>query len=393
MNEYAQRIGRLQQKLQAHQLDGMMITQNVDLYYLTGSMQTGYLLVPAEGEPRFYVRRSVARAQEESAAAVEPLGSFRGFGAQLAQTFPQFASGSAVTLAAEFDVLPVQQWQRLQSVLPHVVWKDGSMLIRETRMIKSPREIACIREAARIIDGALENALAGLKPGMTELELMSAVEHYIRLHGHIGVMRLRGYNQEVLTGVIGAGEAVARPTYFDGPAGGQGLGPAVPQSASRRPIERNEPILIDIGCCIDGYVIDQTRTAVIGDLPDDLRQAYDVSEAIIRSVESMLKPGTLCEQLYLHSLVMAQEAGLGDHYMGFGDDQVKFLGHGIGLEVDELPVLAKGFRYPLEPGMVIAIEPKFTFPGRGVVGIENSYAVTDTGFEKLTVSREGLIRL
>ncbi|MCM3268373.1 M24 family metallopeptidase [Paenibacillus elgii] len=393
MNEYAQRIGRLQQKLQAHQLDGMMITQNVDLYYLTGSMQTGYLLVPAEGEPRFYVRRSVARAQEESAAAVEPLGSFRAFGAQLAQTFPQLVSGSAVTLAAEFDVLPVQQLQRLQSVLPHVVWKDGSMLIRETRMIKSPREIACIREAARIIDGALENALAGLKPGMTELELMSAVEHYIRLHGHIGVMRLRGYNQEVLTGVIGAGEAVARPTYFDGPAGGQGLGPAVPQSASRRPIERNEPILIDIGCCIDGYVIDQTRTAVIGDLPEDLRQAYGVSEAIIRSVESMLKPGTLCEQLYLHSLVMAQEAGLGDHYMGFGDDQVKFLGHGIGLEVDELPVLAKGFRYPLEPGMVIAIEPKFTFPGRGVVGIENSYAVTDTGFEKLTVSREGLIRL
>ncbi|WP_010502163.1 M24 family metallopeptidase [Paenibacillus elgii] len=393
MNEYAQRIGRLQQKLQAHQLDGMMITQNVDLYYLTGSMQTGYLLVPAEGEPRFYVRRSVARAQEESAAAVESLGSFRAFGAQLAQAFPQFASGSAVTLAAEFDVLPVQQWQRLQSALPHVVWKDGSMLIRETRMIKSPREIACIREAARIIDGALENALARLQPGMTELELMSAVEHYIRLHGHIGVMRLRGYNQEVLTGVIGAGEAVAKPTYFDGPAGGQGLGPAVPQSVSRRPIERNEPILIDIGCCIDGYVIDQTRTAVIGALPDDLRQAYDVSEAIIRSVESMLKPGTLCEQLYIHSLGMAQEAGLGEHYMGFGDDQVKFLGHGIGLEVDELPVLAKGFRYPLEPGMVIAIEPKFTFPGRGVVGIENSYAVTDNGFEKLTVSREGLIRL
>ncbi|WP_088831683.1 M24 family metallopeptidase [Paenibacillus tyrfis] len=393
MNEYAQRIGRLQQKLQALQLDGMMITQNVDLYYLTGSMQTGYLFVPAEGEPRLYVRRSVARAQEESAVAVEPLGSFRAFGTQLAQTFPQLASGSAVTLAAEFDVLPVQQWQRLQSVLPHVVWKDGSMLIRETRMIKSPREISCIREAAQIIDGALENALTRLEPGMTELELMSAVEHYIRLHGHIGVMRLRGYNQEVLTGVIGAGEAVAKPTYFDGPAGGQGLGPTVPQSVSRRPIERNEPILIDIGCCIDGYVIDQTRTAVIGDLPDDLRQAYDVSEAIIRSVESMLKPGILCEQFYIHSLGMAQEAGLGDHYMGFGDDQVKFLGHGIGLEVDELPVLAKGFRYPLEPGMVIAIEPKFTFPGRGVVGIENSYAVTDTGFEKLTVSREGLIRL
>jgi Xaa-Pro aminopeptidase len=206
----------------------------------------------------------------------------------------------------------------------------------------------------------------------------------------MGLMRVRGYNQEIITGMIGAGAAAAMPTYFDGPAGGEGLGAASPQSSGTRSIGTDEPILIDIGCCIGGYVIDQTRTAVIGELPDDLRQAYELSEAVLRETEARLKPGTICEDLYAAALEQVQSAGLSDHFMGFGADQVKFLGHGIGLEIDELPVLARGFRYALEPGMVIAIEPKFTFPGRGVVGIENTYAITETGFEKLTVSREGI---
>lgn len=394
MSEYIQRVERLQERLVQQRLDGCMITQNIDLYYFTGSMQTGYLFVPSEGEAVFFVRRSVVRAQDESALQVEPLGSFRTFGERLASTFAApfgQAASRRLKLAAEFDVLPVQQLQRLQTVLPDVDWVDGSMIVRELRMIKSSSEIKLIRESARIIDLAFEQAIAALKPGMTELELISGIELFIRRHGHIGVMRMRGYNQEVITGMVGAGEAAAMPTYFDGPAGGQGLSAAVPQSVSRRPIQANEPILIDIGCCIDGYVIDQTRTAVIGTLPDDLVRAYDTSEQILRSVEAMLKPGQICERLYMHSLQLAFDAGLSDHFMGYGDDQVKFLGHGIGLEIDELPVLAKGFSYPLQTGMVIAIEPKFTFPQRGVVGIEDSYAITDSGFERLTVSREGLI--
>ncbi|MGG2198380.1 M24 family metallopeptidase [Paenibacillus validus] len=396
MSEYKQRVERLQHKLQTGGFDGMVVTQNVDLYYLAGSMQTGYLIVPASGDPKFFVRRSVARAEEESAWPVEPLGSLREFAGQLGAAFPDLAATtgrSPVKLAAEFDVLPVQLFQRLQQSLAHVEWKDGSALIRETRMIKSPFEIEAIRSAARVINDAFEDAFGWLKPGMTELEAMSRMEYFVRERGHIGIMRLRGYNQEVITGMLGAGDAAATPTYFDGPAGGLGLSAASPQSSSRRPFETNEPILMDVGCCIGGYVIDQTRTVVFGSLPDDLAYAYDASERILRSAEGLLRPGTVCEQLYAESLRLADDAGLADHYMGYGRDQVKFLGHGIGLEVDELPVLARGFNYPLEAGMVIAVEPKFTFPGRGVVGIENSYAITAGGFEKLTISREGLIRL
>ncbi|MBW7459088.1 M24 family metallopeptidase, partial [Paenibacillus sepulcri] len=170
-------------------------------------------------------------------------------------------------------------------------------------------------------------------------------------------------------------------------------GTAAPQSVSLRAIRRNEPILIDVGCCIDGYIIDQTRTAVIGSLPDDMAAAYNHSESIIRETERLMVPGTICEALYIRALEQADECGLSAHFMGYGSDQVKFLGHGIGLEVDEWPVLARGFTDPLKAGMVLAVEPKFTFPGRGVVGIENSYLVTENGPRALTKSPEGLIIL
>jgi Xaa-Pro aminopeptidase len=386
------RLDKLRQRLAAEGLDGFMVTQNVDLYYFIGSMQNGFLWVPAVGDPVFYVRRSVVRAQEEAVCSVEPLGSLRGLGERLRARHPDlFAKADKLRIATEFDVLPVQMYQRLQQAIPEADWADGSRIVRELRMIKSPAEIACIRASARVIDRALEDAISRLKPGMTDLELVETIESFARRHGHAGVMRMRGFNQELITGMVASGADAAVPTYFDGPAGGPGLSPASPQGSGRKPIREGEPILIDIGCCIDGYVIDQTRTAVIGELPEHLKQAYAVAEHILKETEARLKPGTRCEDLYTHALALANEAGLAAHFMGYGDDQVKFLGHGIGLEIDEFPVLARGFAYPLEPGMVIAVEPKFTFPGEGVVGIENTYVITEDGFEKLTLSREGIL--
>jgi Xaa-Pro dipeptidase len=387
------RTQRLQEKMLAQKVEGFLVTQNVDLYYFTGTMQNGFLFIPGEGEPVFYVRKSLQRAEEESRVKVQPLGSLRSFGATLSEQFPQvFSGGKKPVIATEYDVLPVQVFQRLEGAIPGVVWTDGSTLVRETRMIKSPDEIATIKEAARVINNAFEKAVSHMHEGMMEFHLVGMIEQSIRMDGHLGIMRMRGYNQELVTGMVAAGVSAATPTYFDGPAGGLGLSPASPQSSSRNPILRNQPVLIDIGCNIEGYVIDQTRTAVIGELPDDLAGAYEVSEQILRATEAKLRPGTICEELYVNALEQAREAGLSDHFMGYGTDQVKFLGHGIGLEIDELPVLAKGFKFPLQKGMVIAIEPKFTFPGRGVVGIENSYAITDDGFEMLTVSREGIVR-
>lgn len=395
MDEHVRRRQRLQERMRESGIDGFLVTQNVDMFYFTGSIFIGYVFIPAEGESVSYVRRSLSRAKEECrAGSVEALGSLRRFGDQLTGDFPQvFKNNPAPVIATEFDVLPVQVFERLKHSLSQVQWKDGSVLIREIRMIKSDDEIAKIRKAAETVHQVFERALARLREGMKEIEWLAMMEHDLRLQGHLGIMRMRGYNQELVTGFLVSGEAAARPSLFDGPAGGEGLGPASPLGAGWKTINRNEPILADVGCCIDGYVIDQTRTVVIGELPDELDRAYRLSESILKETEQLLKPGAVCEDLYEHALEIARKANLEQHFMGYGQDQVKFLGHGIGLEVDEYPVLARKFAYRLEPGMVIAIEPKFTFPGRGVVGIENSYLITENGFEVLNVTPGGLIRV
>lgn len=393
MTIFQQRQQALQREMIQRGWSGFLVTNNVDIYYYCGSMQTGYLFIPAEGDALYLVRRSLVRAEEEASAAVEALGSLKTLGERLRARCAGGSAAAPLRIATELDVLPVQLYVRLQAALPGVAWEDGSLLVREQRMIKSPDEVAAIRAAARVVDAALEAVIPHIREGMAEFELMALIEHQLRLRGHQGLMRMRAYNSELITGMVAAGAAAAVPTYFDGPAGGTGLHPSSPQSSGRALIGRGEPILVDIGCSIDGYLIDQTRTLVIGDLDPELQRAYDVAEQVLRATEARLQPGVIAEHLYLLALDQVQEAGLSAHFMGYGADQVKFLGHGIGLEIDELPVLAKGFKYPLAPGMVIAIEPKFTFPGRGVVGIEDTYLITENGYEKLTISRDGILRV
>ncbi|WNR45220.1 M24 family metallopeptidase [Paenibacillus roseipurpureus] len=398
MTIYLERQQWLQNEMRKRGWSGFLVTHNVDIYYYCGSMQTGYLFIPTEGEAVYLVRRSLVRAEAEAAVAVEALGSLKTLGERLrarcAGAGVDAAAGETpLRIGTELDVLPVQLYVRLQTALPGAVWEDGSLLVREQRMIKSPDEVAAIRAAARVADGALEAVIPHIREGMAEFELMALIEHQLRLRGHQGLMRMRAYNSELITGMVASGASAAVPTYFDGPAGGTGLHPSSPQSSGRTLLRHGDPILVDIGCTIDGYLIDQTRTFVIGALDPELQRAYDVAEEVLRATEARLQPGVIAEHLYLLALDQVQEAGLSAHFMGYGADQVKFLGHGIGLEIDELPVLAKGFKTPLAPGMVIAIEPKFTFPGRGVVGVEDTYLITEGGFEKLTVSREGLRRI
>jgi Xaa-Pro dipeptidase len=386
--EIRERIARFQSMLQEKETDGALITQNIDLYYLTGTMQNGVLYVPQKGEPCFYVKKSVTRAEFETVLPVQPLGRLRELGGKIESAF-----GPVKRLGLEWDVLPYGLAQRYIGLFPGAEPVDISFDLRLQRAVKSEYELRQMRQAASHVKEIVESLPRLIREGKTELELSAEIEYTLRLKGSIGLFRMRGYNQELCLGMVASGSAAATPTYFDGPAGGLGAQLASPQGASAKPIKANEPILVDIATTVEGYLIDQTRLAVIGDLDDDLKQAYKVAVSIIREAEEMGKPGGSWKSLYLRSLEMAKEAGLAEHFMGFGPDQAKFLGHGVGLEMDELPVLAKGFDQPLQEGMVIAIEPKFTFPGRGVVGIENTYLVTKNGLESLTTAPEDIIHI
>lgn len=387
-SEIQQRIDRLQQLLQKQQIDGVLLAQNVDLYYFTGTMQNALCYVPKQGAPILYVKKSVVRAEFEAHVEVQPLGKLRELGSVLTERF-----GSIYKLGLELDVLPYTTASFYKRLFAESEIVDVSFAIREIRSVKSAYELEQIERAAKILDDTLRKVRSSIHIGMSEVELAAKIEYEFRLQGNMNLWRMRGFNQELALGMVASGSAASTPTYFDGPAGGLGISTASPQGASFRGIQANEPILIDVSMVTEGYMVDQTRIAVIGELPAKLLEAYEVARTILRKVEGLGKPGVAWQDLYLTSIQMAEEAGLSEYFMGFGADQAKFLGHGVGIELDELPILAKGFTQTLQEGMVIAIEPKFSFPGQGVIGIENTYVVTSSGLRSLSVTSEEIIQI
>lgn len=387
MEDVQRRIQLLQAKLKELDLDGVLLSQNIGVYYYSGSMQNGLLLIPQSGSPCFYVKKSLTRASQETHLETEEMGRFRELGERLRARF-----GSLKKVGMELDVLPYSIATRYRKLFPNAEMVDCSWDLRLLRSIKSPYELTQIRNAAQIVNDVLLQLPSWLREGITELELAANIEHFFRVRGNQNIYRMRGYNQELALGMVSSGAAAASPTYFDGPAGGLGVSSASPQGAGKKTIARGEPILVDISTIVEGYIVDQTRMAVIGAMSPKHQDAYQKAQAILREVEELGKPGIPWQDLYLRSLEMVKEFGLSEHFMGYGQDQAKFLGHGVGLELDEVPILAKGFTQALEEGMVIAIEPKFTFPGEGVIGVENTYVVTKEGLQSLSISSENIIK-
>ena len=381
-SEVEARIDRLRGELAALGLDAALIVQRADLFYLSGTGQQGYLFVPKEGDPLLLIKKSLLRASTESPLSqVLPLRN----PSELPGLLKECGHGGIKRLGMELDVVPTAQYFRYQKIFGQVQIEDVSPAIRRLRMVKSPYEISLMREAALVAEKVYKAALANLRPEMTEVELAAALEHQARLNGHQGYVRVRAFNQELGFGNILAGAGASVPSYFDGATGGSGLNPSMPIGAGAKPIWRGEPVILDTTVVIEGYIVDQTRVVSLGSPAAHLREAHDVALRIQRKIAVEARPGVGCEDLYLLALEEANSAGLKDNFMGYGPDQAGFVGHGVGLELDEWPVLARGFKQPLVAGMTLAVEPKFVFPGEGAVGIEDTFLVTDQGLEAISL--------
>ena len=386
-DELARRIGALQRQLAAKSLDAGVITQNVDLFYFAGSMQAGFLIVPASGHPLYAVRRVLDRAKRESALdRIVPLGTLRDLPALLRDA----VGGPVRRVGFELDVLPVLLRDRLGAVLPQVEWDDASRAIRMVRAVKSEYELGKMRAAARLSEVMLEAALGNLREGLTEMELAGQVEAAARRAGHQGIVRVRGWNQEVFYGQLLSGEAAATPSFPDTPLGGEGPSAAAPYGAGRRRIVAGDPVIFDYTAVLDGYICDQTRTLVIGALAETFRRAHDAAVTILKTVETAIRPGATPQDLYRLAVDRARALGYEDTFMGPGALRARYVGHGIGLELDEWPVLADGFTDPLASGQVVCVEPKIIFPGLGAVGIEDEFVVTPDGADRITLPEQRL---
>lgn len=384
--ESEQRIIRLQHELRDKGIDGALFIYPIDIYYFTGTRQNAVLWIPAEGNPLLLVRKSLTRALTES--LIEDTRAFPS-----SKEFPALFSESVRKVGFTFDVAPVQQYNFYAKLLAGREFVDISAVNREIRSVKSAWELERMRESGARLCEVFAQVPQFLRAGMRELDFAADFECRLRKAGSEGYVRMRAFNQELFQGLAVSAATAGQPGFFDGAVTGKGLSAAAPHGASTETIAADTPVFLDFTGVFHGYIVDMTRIFVIGTLAPELRHAFDTALAIQRHLAENLKPGAICEELFLASAGIAEEAGLGRNYMGAPGENARFVGHGVGLELDEFPVLAQGFKVPLRAGQTIAIEPKFVLPGLGVVGIENTFAVSGEGGVKLTPLSDEIVFL
>lgn len=388
-SELEARIAGLQASLTELGLDAALLLQNADLYYYAGTVQQSYLYVPVEGDATLFVRKVAERARLESAlGAVEELTSPKDLPRLVAGRY----GGLPARIGAELDVLPVARFRRLEKLFPEAAFDDVGRAIVRQRAVKSPWEVERIRAAAAVADEVSGLIPGILTEGLTEVEFAGRVEAEARRLGHEGYIRMRGFNQEMFYGQLLTGASGAVPSYLDTPLAGTGLSASVAQGASFRRIGRGEPVVFDFVPVRDGYMADFTRAYSLGPLPAELVRAYDAALRVQEAAVRAMRPGVPCRDVWEEARAASAASGFADGFMGHGVGQVPYVGHGIGIELDELPVLT-GSSLELETGMVIALEPKFVLPELGAIGIENTWLVTEHGAERLTLAPEELVVL
>lgn len=366
-------------------IDAALITCNVNLIYTYGRVVSGYLYLPLNAPARLFIKRPNDIESEHIHPIRKP--------EQITGLLKECGLPLPVKLMLEGDELPFTEYNRLAACFPETeVVSCGTALIRQARSIKTPIEIEMFRRSGIAHAKAYEQIPSVYQPGMTDRQLSVEIERLMRLEGCLGIFRVFGQSMEIFMGSLLAGDNAAVPSPYDFALGGKGLDPSLPGGVSGTLLQAGQCFMVDMGGNFYGYMGDMSRVFSIGKLPEQAYAAHQTCLEIQEEIVAMAKPGTVCEDMYNKAIEIVTKAGFADYFMGV-DQKAKFIGHGIGLEINEMPVLAPRMKQELEPGMVFALEPKIVLPGIGPVGIENSWAVTTDGLEKLTLCKEEIIEL
>ena len=383
-NELELKWRRIQQAMRQEEADGCLLTMNMNLYYVSGQVFNGYFYLPAEGRPYWFVKRLTVPETNQVHVIRKP--------EQMPELFRDLNLAMPRKLLLEEDELSYNECIRLQHVFRAEATGNASALIRHIRMIKTPWEIEQMRISARRHEAVYREIPACYRPGMRDVELQIEIEKRMRMHGSLGYFRAFGSNMDIFMGSLLAGENAGEPSPFDFALGGKGIHASGPLGANGTLLREGTTVMADMSGNYTAYQTDMTRVFSIGKLPDRAYRVHRVALEIQARMERTAKPGVSCAELYRDALAMAGQEGLKDCFMGT-HLQAKFVGHGVGLEINELPVLTTRSKDILQPGMTFAFEPKFVLAGIGAVGIENTFLVTDSGVEKMTLFDENIIEL
>lgn len=380
--EQLRRLERLRALMSESKTDAVLIADNANLYYLTGRVFCGYMYIPLAGDPMYYVRRP----SELYGPGVVYIRKPEEIPAHLGDSLP-------ATIALEEDALDYSTICRLQRVFDSARCVNASPLLRAARAVKTQAELDKLRASAAKHEHIYRMVPHLYREGMTDLELQVEIERISRLEGCLGQFRIAGSSMELYMGNVLTGDNADTPSPYDFAMGGEGLDPSLPVGCNGSLIRNGQAVMVDMNGNFTGYMTDMTRTFYISEISDKARAAHQCSIDICAEMQRMAVPGAKAADLYHRALEMAREAGLEAEFMGHRQ-QAGFVGHGVGIEINELPVIAPRSRDILQAGNVIAVEPKFVIQHVGAVGIENTYCVKNEGpAECLTCEPEELVSL
>lgn len=375
-------IARLASLLKDNNIDVAIISDNANKFWLTGRVFAGWLTVSAEGKMHGFVRRPVG-IEDENVTYV--------------RKHEELAFESRPhRVGLEFSTLPLADFVRIEkhvkALHSQVEIVDISSIIRTARSVKTPYEIERISQSGKL-HVEVNNAIPSLyRKGMTDLQLQIEIERLLRLKGCLGQFRISGDSMEIFMGNILAGDNADSPTPYDFAMGGAGISASLPVGADNTVIRDGMSVMVDANGNFTGWMTDMTRTFRLGQVSELAERAHQCSIEICRVCAEIGLPGVKASHLYEKGVEIAREAGLEDYFMGHRQ-KAGFIGHGIGIEVNEAPVIAPRSRDILAENNVIALEPKFVIPGTGAVGIENTYVVTPDGMRCLTPAPEEMLPL
>ncbi|MGE4421322.1 MAG: M24 family metallopeptidase [Pseudodesulfovibrio sp.] len=365
----------------APEAGGILVFSRLNIYYLTGTYGQGVLWLPIAGEPVLLIRKGVNRARLE--AGVKHILPYKSY-SELPGLCADAGSPFTPTLAAVMAGLTWQLGTMLAAKLKDYAIVPGDHAVALAKMVKSEFELAILRRCGEKHHRCLHDLLPSMiHPGMTEREIAHKAWEVFFSEGHMGILRMQAHDEEAFLGHVSAGDSGNYPSGFNGPLGLRGEHPASALMGNVRKVWKlGEPLMLDIGFQIEGYHTDKTQAYFAGpesSIPDDIRRAHDFCIEMQDWMRATARPGVTPEELYLHCLDEAERRGFAEGFMGLDENQVPFVGHGIGLTIDEFPPVAKGFTQPLEQGMVLALEPKQGIRGVAMVGVENTFEITADG--------------
>lgn len=368
-------IDKTRQFMEAQGMDALLVSSNSNIYYTTGRFFRGYVYIPLSGNAMWFVVRPVdidsspevvrVRKPEDIPAAVQAAGL----------TPPR-------SVGFEFDSMTYSGTQRLMALFPGATPLNGSIPLRLARLTKTPWEIDRMKEDGMHQTEVYRRVTKCYEEDMTDVQFQIEIERILRLEGCLGFIRTSGNLMDINLGSVIAGDNADNPSPYDFTMGGAGTHPSLPGGADGTTIRPGQTVMVDMNGSFNGYQTDMTRVWCLGEIPRLAQKAHKCSLAILRACEKA-KPGTPVKDLYQKALDIATAEKLQDYFMGHRQQAV-FIGHGVGIELNEPPVVTPRSRDILQENMTIALEPKFVIPGVGAVGIENTYVVTPRGLNSIT---------